>query len=383
MAEAPEAEYAEAAEISFELEQLTLSDDHRLELTGRWFGVRGRRFMRPTLTLIAANTRSRSLADLEHKPWAAEDGEPWVAAFPLQAPAEEVLELELAVAPDIAVMLAPPPELAQLPRARVASSDAVVSPRAGSPPVAAAPERDELDTALADELTSARAALEEQRLKIERLEQELERAAGAEVELRSALSRRDAAVEKLDAVIEQHAAAEREQAAAEAEREAAARELADALRERDEARTGWTKAHEGRRNALLERDTAVADRQRAVIDRDHATAARDRAISQRDQAIADRDRARSERPEPPPATVAVPVTPPPAPAAARAAPAARPRPAARPARAARPATPEFSHRPSPIQRGRASPAAVWAGRVFALLVLLAAVITIAIIVHSA
>lgn len=286
MAEAPKAEYAEAAEISFELEQLTLTDDHRLELTGRWFGVRGRRFMRPALTLIAAGTRSRLLADLEHKPWAAEDGESWVAAFPLQAPTEEVLELELAVAPDIAVMLAPPPELAQLPRARVASSDAVVAPRTSSPPTTAAPQRNEVDTALEDELTAARAALEEQRLKIAQLEHELERAADAGVQLRSALSRRDAAMEKLD----------------------------ETLRERDEARTGWKKAHEGWRRALLERDQAPVQ---------------------------------SPVPSAPPAPL------------------------------------ESSHPPAPIQRGRASPGAVWARRAFALLLLLAVVITIVMIVQSA
>ena len=107
MAQAPEADHPQPEQISFELEQLALTAEHRLELTGRWFGVRGRRFVRPTLTLIGATERSRSLAELEHKPWAAEDGTSWTAAFSLQDPGEDVEEMELAVAPDIAVSLLP------------------------------------------------------------------------------------------------------------------------------------------------------------------------------------------------------------------------------------------------------------------------------------
>jgi hypothetical protein len=344
MTEAPEAGYAEAEQISFELEELTLTD-HRFELSGRWFGVRGRRFVRPTLTLIGAGGRSRSLADLEHKPWAAEDGELWVAMFPVPALGEDTLELELAVAPDIAVMLPPPAELADVPLERTPSSDAVVAPRGAASPVMGATQRDELAAARDDELAGARARLEEQQLEIQRLEEELARAAGAEVELRSALRDRDKALRERD----------------------------EALREREEARTGWKKAHEGWRNALLERDQAVADRQRAIIDRDHASAARDRTVAERDQAIADRDRARSERP---PAPISQdPVTVP--------APTRAPTPATQPlVSPARPAPP-FSHRPSPVQRGRSRPGAVWAGRVFALLVLVAAVITLVIIIHSA
>jgi hypothetical protein len=348
MTEAPEADYPEAAEISFELEQLTLTDDLRFELSGRWFGVRGRRFVRPTLTLIGASGRSRSLAGLEHKPWAAEDGELWVAMFPVPALGEDTLELELAVAPDIAVMLPPPAGLEDLPRERVPSSDAVVAPRTATPPLLApAPEpapapRDEADAARDDELADARARLEEQGLEIKRLEEQLARAAGAEAR----------------------------------ERDAARRERDEARRERDEARTGWKKAHDGWRKALLERDQAAADRQRAIIDRDHASAARDRAVAQRDQAIADRDRARSERrPARMPDPVTVPVT---ESFVSPAPPATQPL-----VPAARPVAPQFSHRPSPVQQGRSRPGAVWAGRVFALLVLMAAVIMIVVIIHSA
>ena len=96
-----------AGSIFFELDRFDSSEGDRLELSGRWFGVRGRRFMRPSLVLIADGANFRALADLEHKPWAAEDGERWEAAFPWSADAE-LLEAELSVAPDITVRLPAP-----------------------------------------------------------------------------------------------------------------------------------------------------------------------------------------------------------------------------------------------------------------------------------
>jgi hypothetical protein len=94
-----------AREVSFELDQWALVGADRLELAGRWFGVRGRRFVRPMLTLRVGDESQRSLADLEHKPWAAEEGEPWTAAFPLEATPAELEAIELAVAPDITLSM--------------------------------------------------------------------------------------------------------------------------------------------------------------------------------------------------------------------------------------------------------------------------------------
>ena len=74
-------------------------------MNGRWFGVRGRRFIRPSLTLVADDEHRRLLADLDHKPWAAEDGEPWHATFPYEEPDDQWFEAELNVAPDITVTL--------------------------------------------------------------------------------------------------------------------------------------------------------------------------------------------------------------------------------------------------------------------------------------
>jgi hypothetical protein len=89
----------------FELQQFERSGD-RLRVSGRWSGVRGMRFVRPTLTV----GDRRVLAVLDHKPWAPEDGVEWVAEFPWEGdPGDIDLALaELAVAPSVAVSLAAP-----------------------------------------------------------------------------------------------------------------------------------------------------------------------------------------------------------------------------------------------------------------------------------
>lgn len=101
-------------EITFELERFELVDG-QLEVTGRWFGVRGRRFVRPTLTPLSGRDLSRVLADLEHKPWAPEDGGEWLAAFPWARNGTSV-KFELSVAPDIVIRLPSPRAKLTLPR---------------------------------------------------------------------------------------------------------------------------------------------------------------------------------------------------------------------------------------------------------------------------
>src|ERR1700759_4315687 len=99
---------AEASELGFELERFAWAGDDRLEVTGRWFGVRGRRFVRPTLTLRAAGRRRRMIALLDHKPWAAAEEEPWTAAFAWRGPQEDIAGARLEVAPDVVLELPPP-----------------------------------------------------------------------------------------------------------------------------------------------------------------------------------------------------------------------------------------------------------------------------------
>jgi hypothetical protein len=89
----------------FELEQFERSGD-RLRVAGRWSNVRGMRFMRPTLTV----GDRRVLAVLDHKPWAPEEGQSWIAEFPWDGDIADIDPklAELAVAPSVAVALSSP-----------------------------------------------------------------------------------------------------------------------------------------------------------------------------------------------------------------------------------------------------------------------------------
>ena len=69
-----------ATEPAFVVERFAAAGD-RLEVAGHWRGLRGRRFVRPVLWLHRGDDRRRLVAVLDHKPWAADDGEPWIAAF--------------------------------------------------------------------------------------------------------------------------------------------------------------------------------------------------------------------------------------------------------------------------------------------------------------
>src|SRR5918996_4261697 len=55
--------------VAFEVDHFEWIDD-RLEVSGRWYGLRGHRFVRPALTVEVdddGDERRRMLADLEHK----------------------------------------------------------------------------------------------------------------------------------------------------------------------------------------------------------------------------------------------------------------------------------------------------------------------------
>ena len=57
------------------------------------------------LNLNDGGTRRRAIALLEHKPWAADDGETWIAAFPWPEGAGEIESAELEVGPGLVVEL--------------------------------------------------------------------------------------------------------------------------------------------------------------------------------------------------------------------------------------------------------------------------------------
>src|SRR3954447_7749855 len=100
---APEAPSA----VAFEVERFEWAAPGRLEVSGRWFGLRGHRFMRPALMVSSGDDRRRLLALLDHKPWAADDREPWVAACAGQGAPVDVAAAELSVAPSLTVELPP------------------------------------------------------------------------------------------------------------------------------------------------------------------------------------------------------------------------------------------------------------------------------------
>src|SRR5947209_9746183 len=159
-----------AERIAFELERFEPRASGGLEVSGRWFGVRGRRFVRPTLTLFTDEGAFRALADLEHKPWAPEEGGPWEAAFPWDSGAE-VLEAELAVAPDVTIALPPPGALRKRRRGGHAGESEAPSKRGASRSV----RRNELD-ALREELSASRRETERLRHQIDALREQADAA---------------------------------------------------------------------------------------------------------------------------------------------------------------------------------------------------------------
>jgi hypothetical protein len=107
MAQAVEPERG-AGSVTFEVERFESRGRDQLVLSGRWFGLGRRRFARPALMLGTDSERRRALADLDHKPWAASDGELWEATFPYDRDGGDPRHIELTVAPDITVALPPP-----------------------------------------------------------------------------------------------------------------------------------------------------------------------------------------------------------------------------------------------------------------------------------
>src|SRR5215218_7807641 len=99
---------AASSEVDFELERFERTSEDRIEISGRWYGLRGRRFVRPVLNLHTGGSRRRAIALLEHKPWAADDGQPWLAAFGWPEGAGDVQGAELEVGPGLVVELPPP-----------------------------------------------------------------------------------------------------------------------------------------------------------------------------------------------------------------------------------------------------------------------------------
>jgi hypothetical protein len=106
----------------FELEQFERSGG-RLRVAGRWSDVRGMRFMRPTLTI----GDRRVLAVLDHKPWAPEEGQRWIAEFPWEGADVDPELAELAVAPSVSVPLSSPGVVVEPAKKTAALPDPLVA----------------------------------------------------------------------------------------------------------------------------------------------------------------------------------------------------------------------------------------------------------------
>jgi hypothetical protein len=389
------------------LERIAASGAGRVEVAGRWFGVRGRRFVRPALTVRHGRKgESRALADLEHKPWAAEDGELWLAAFTLERDLDAASQVELSVAPDITVALRRPGKDPAVPgdvltagrttRAPVAKGDPE-PPRRPRPPVGAQ-ELERVNAKLAsatqelglerERRTALDRALEEERSTTRQLRTELGRAQ-AEIELaRAAQAEAAAAAGELEAARRDLRAAQERHETLTREREREAREAQrrheELVRERDET----TQAHQAVRLELHERAGALESAREALAqERAEAGRLRNR-LAGAQSSRADETRARSDRPagtadrarEP---RRAVSITSgvgddaqrsgasePGAPDAPRRGPRSLPEPQARPPEPLRPLNPSLRHR------------TYWLARAIALLVLLIVLAAIWIVLHS-
>jgi hypothetical protein len=215
----------DGATVNFVLTRFEAVDGARLEVEGRWTGVRGMRFVRPALVVHQAGGERTLLAVLDHKPWPAEEGQPWLAAFPWQGGDLDPAQAELAVAPSIVVPLAEP------------DPDTVADPQVALRHRLA--EAEDRTRRLEAEVGFLRREREE-RPAPEVIERDQ---AAAESARATALTERDAAV-----AARQAAVAERDEAVA--ERDA----LREQLRERQRAAEGAA-AH--REQAVAERDAAV------------------------------------------------------------------------------------------------------------------------------
>lgn len=304
---------AGTGEIAFELESFEFKGDDRVEISGRWFGVRGRRFMRPTLTVVTDGRGARALADLEHKPWAAEDGKPWQAAFTCELSGAKALEAELNVAPDITITLPAPGGAAgtggkrakrgRSGREPVARRDLLEHPssprRSSATPSQESTARREIarlksaleeataETERTREQTSAELerTREETHAETDRLRKQLEAAESGQAQLTARIEELTAELDRAVAA-RKSAIAARDQALAASER---------SVSERDAATKARDEAVAARDAALQSRDAAVAMREEALNARDESDAAAKAALLARDHALAERDAAQTAR----------------------------------------------------------------------------------------
>jgi hypothetical protein len=261
------------ADVTFEIDRFEWAGDGRLELAGRWFGLRGHRFLRPTLDVDVDGERRRMLADLEHKPWAADDGAEWVAAFTWRGDPAPFDDAELTVSPDLAVQL---PPVGGAARANSGKAAGTVERRPAGPSRTSVLEG-ELASAMS-EAQRLREHLSAEQTNVRGLDSQLRH---ARAELATAQAEAEAAQAEADAARAAETEARDESSLARAEAE---RARADAEAAREEARMAVPEA-DGLRAELVsaQRDREAALARVTAIERElaAATEARDRARDER------------------------------------------------------------------------------------------------------
>src|SRR4051794_25434940 len=226
-------------EVSFELERFEWTADDRLEVVGRWNGVRGRRISRPALTVDAGGRRQRLSGNQTSE-------EPWSASFSWSG--DDIAGAELEIGRTFVVEL-PPPRRRRRRSGASAESDlraqleetraALAAAQSELAARAARAERGDAGAEL-EEARAARAAAELQRDRLaaelasrdERLARQDAQRDDASAELASLLSERDRLAAELEARRGDDTAAL-----------AAARALADAEAERDRLAAELQAAH--------------------------------------------------------------------------------------------------------------------------------------------
>jgi hypothetical protein len=330
-------ESREAGAAVLEIERFEWAAPDRIELVGVWSGLRGRRFIRPTLVLEGEGAPKRLLAALEHKPWTADDGEEWIAAFAWNGPVVKFESADLNVGSGIDLKLPPPrmrPGKPRRFRQSVASRDATRDPQpervsgpgiVTDPPAPAtdlpdpparsadAPAREPSpapDTtsaaveALRVELDRVRAARDRyheerdealEQVKAARADTESERQLRERAIADARADERDKAAKMLAEGAELRAAVERQRELAYHARDEAERVRNSAVAARERAVAEMEEAVKLRREAERDRDAAFSERDRANKERDRAVAARQAAERDREEAFEERDAATEER----------------------------------------------------------------------------------------
>jgi len=282
----------QAGRVAFEVSRFEIvGDSCRVE--GQWFGVRGRRFMRPALTVVVHGRPIRLLADLADKPWAAEDGEPWRARFPYSLEGEQPDVAELTVSPDVTITLPAPDRRATSGRRKAGSRRAHAPQQEAARPVGT--------PVLLRELTDLRDRERHLRARLERVEADrteiTQRLLAASGELREVLQEREASNAVRDRLATELEAVQQERSELVAERDAALQERDLIAAERDAVRRGQDETVRASETAGVARDRALAERDAALEAQRRVASERDAAVADRDQAIADLDAAESLRDE--------------------------------------------------------------------------------------